>query len=49
MLGKWEGLYAATRQGILTANGIPGDGKILDAVRLNDLDSWNESHADVLK
>ena len=40
---------AATRQGILTANGIPDDGKILDAVRLNDLDSWNEFHADVLK
>lgn len=39
----------ATRQGILTANGIPDDGKILDAVRLNDLDSWNEFHADVLK
>jgi hypothetical protein len=39
----------ATRQGILKANGIPDDGKILDAVRLNDLDSWNEFHADVLK
>ena len=40
---------AATRQGILAANGIPDDGKVLDAVRLNDLDSWNEFHADVLK
>lgn len=39
----------ATRKGILSANGIPDDGKILDAVRLNDLDSWNEFHADVLK
>jgi hypothetical protein len=39
----------ATRRGILSANGIPDDGKILDAVRLNDLDSWNEFHADVLK
>ena len=39
----------ATRQAILKANGIPDDGKILDAVRLNDLDSWNEFHADVLK
>lgn len=39
----------ATRRGILAANGIPDDGKILDAVRLNDLDSWNEFHADVLK
>jgi hypothetical protein len=40
---------AATRQGILAANGIPDDGKILDAIRLNDLDSWQEFHADVLK
>jgi hypothetical protein len=39
----------ATRKGILEGNGIPDDGKILDAVRLNDLDSWNEFHADVLK
>jgi hypothetical protein len=39
----------ATRQGILTANGLPDDGKILDAIRLNDLDSWNEFHGDVLK
>lgn len=39
----------ATRKGILSSNGIPDDGKILDAVRLNDLDSWNEFHADVLK
>jgi hypothetical protein len=39
----------ATRKGILDGNGIPDDGKILDAVRLNDLDSWNEFHADVLK
>lgn len=38
-----------TRKGILSANGIPDDGTILDAVRLNDLDSWNEFHADVLK
>jgi hypothetical protein len=39
----------ATRKGILSANGIADDGTILDAVRLNDLDSWNEFHADVLK
>ena len=38
-----------TRKGILSSNGIPDDGKVLDAVRLNDLDSWNEFHADVLK
>ncbi|WP_438479875.1 DUF5069 domain-containing protein [Oleiharenicola lentus] len=37
------------RTDILSANGIPDDRTILDAIRLNDLDSWNEFHADVLK
>ncbi len=33
----------ATRQGILTANGIPDDGKACkDAVNLNNLDDWFE-------
>ena len=39
----------ATRQGVLKNNGLPDDGSIKDAVRLNDLDSWQEFHADVLK
>src|SRR4029079_11048110 len=39
---------AATRQGILKNNGLPDDASALkDAVRLNDLDSWQEFHADV--
>ncbi len=40
---------AATRQGILAANGIKDDGTVLDAVRLNDLDSWLEFHEAELK
>lgn len=39
----------ATRKAILSANGITDDGTVLDAVRLNDLDSWLEFHQDVLK
>lgn len=39
----------ATRQGILKNNNLPDDGSVKDAVRLNDLDSWQEFHADVLK
>ena len=39
----------ATRQGILKNNGLSDDGSVKDAVRLNDLDSWQEFHADVLK
>ncbi|HNC22928.1 MAG TPA: DUF5069 domain-containing protein [Opitutaceae bacterium] len=39
----------ATRQGILKNNALPDDGSVKDAVRLNDLDSWQEFHADVLK
>lgn len=37
-----------TRKGVLSNNGITDDGTILDAVRLNDLDSWQEFHADEL-
>ena len=37
-----------TRKGVLDASGIADDGSILDAVRLNDLDSWQEFHADEL-
>jgi hypothetical protein len=40
---------AATRKGVLDANGIKDDGTILDAVRLNDLDSWLEFHEAELK
>jgi len=39
----------ATRKGILAANGVDDDGTVLDAVRLNDLDSWLEFHDAVLK
>jgi hypothetical protein len=38
----------ATRQGILSANGLP-DGKPTDAVNLNNLDDWFEFHQAVLK
>lgn len=39
----------ATRQGILSASGMPDNGTVLDAVRLNDLDSWQEFHDAELK
>ena len=32
------------RKGILAANGLPDDGKIKDAVNLNNLDDWKEFH-----
>ena len=35
----------ATRQSILSANGIADDGQIKDAVNLNNLDDWQEFHA----
>jgi hypothetical protein len=35
------------RQGILAASGIPDEGKILDAVTLNNLDDWHTFHASV--
>ena len=38
----------ATRQSILTANGISGD-QPKDAVNLNNLDDWFEFHQAVLK
>lgn len=38
-----------TRKGVLGACGIPDDGKTLDAVRLNDLESWLEFHVAELK
>ncbi len=40
----------ATRQGILKNNGLPDDASaVKDAIRLNDLDSWQEFHEAVLK
>jgi hypothetical protein len=39
-----------TRRGVLTNNGLPDDASaVRDAVHLNDLDSWQEFHADELK
>lgn len=40
---------AKTRKGILKSNGLRDDGSILDAVHLNDLDSWQEFHEAELK
>ena len=40
---------ASTRQSVLKASGIPDEGKILDAIRLNDLESWLEFHEAELK
>lgn len=37
-----------TRKGILKNNALTDDGSVKDAIRLNDLDSWQEFHADVL-
>lgn len=34
----------ATRKSILSANGLPDDGTIKDAVNLNNLDDWKEFH-----
>ncbi|MFI5356625.1 MAG: DUF5069 domain-containing protein [Opitutales bacterium] len=40
----------ATRKGILANNGLPDDASaVKDAVRLNDLDSWQELHDAELK
>jgi hypothetical protein len=36
------------RQAILEANGIPDDGTILDAIRLNNLDDWLGFHKDLI-
>lgn len=38
-----------TRKSILGANGIPDEGKIRDAVNLNNLDDWKEFHTAALK
>ena len=37
-----------TRATILGANGIPDDGKVRDAVNLNNLDDWLAFHGEVL-
>ena len=37
-----------TRKAILSANGLPDDGTIKDAVNLNNLDDWKEFHASVI-
>jgi hypothetical protein len=39
----------ATRKSILDAAGIPDQGKILDAVNLNNLDDWTIFHAQEIK
>jgi hypothetical protein len=39
----------ATRQAILSANGVADDGSIRDAVNLNNLDDWKELHEAILK
>ena len=40
----------ATRKGILTNNGLSDDASaVKDAIRLNDLDSWQEFHEAELK
>lgn len=38
----------ATRASILGANGIPDEGKILDAINLNNLDDWLSFHSEVI-
>jgi hypothetical protein len=35
----------SVRKSILSASEIPDDGAILDAINLNNLDDWNETHA----
>lgn len=37
------------RKTILDANGIPDEGKILDAINLNNLDDWLSFHKEVIK
>jgi hypothetical protein len=37
-----------TRKSILSANGVPDEGKIKDAVNLNNLDDWKAFHSSVL-
>ena len=38
-----------TRTSILKASGLPDDGKIKDAVNLNNLDDWKEFHTALVK
>ena len=38
----------AVRTGILSACGIPDEGKILDAINLNNLDDWQSFHQEVI-
>lgn len=39
----------AVRKSILDANGIPDEGKILDAINLNNLDDWLSFHKEVIE
>ena len=36
------------RTAVLSANGIPDDGTILDAINLNNLDDWHAFHQEVI-
>lgn len=38
----------AVRANILSACGIPDEGKILDAINLNNLDDWHSFHKEVI-
>jgi hypothetical protein len=38
-----------TRKGILNAAGVKDEGKILDAVNLNNIDDWTSFHAELTK
>ena len=40
---------AATRNGILSAAGLPDDGQFKDAVTLNAFDDWTEAHRAAVK
>lgn len=39
---------ADVRTAILSASGIPDEGKILDAINLNNLDDWQSFHQEVI-
>lgn len=39
----------AVRKSILDANGIPDEGKILDAINLNNLDDWLSFHKELIE
>lgn len=38
----------AVRTSILATNGIPDEGRIMDAVNLNNLDDWHSFHQEVI-